>query len=118
MDFYQRFEVLCKAKREKTTSVGTQLGFSKGGISKWRHGECVPSANSLKRIANYFGVSVDYLLGKTDIPNAQDDFEDLERAKLILFGTDEVPEKAWWEVKQFVKSTKLKYHIDNSNNQI
>ncbi len=114
MEFYQRFELLCKEMNETPTSVGGQLGFSKGIISKWRHRECIPNSKSIKRLSNYFGVSVDYLLGKSDIRNAESEFEDIERAKLILFGTGEVPEKAWWEVEQFVESTRRKYHIKSN----
>ena len=114
MNFSARFEQLCRQRNENPTSIGTQLGFSKGTVSKWRNNKMKPNSKTLERISNYFGVSVDYLLGKSDIRNAESEFEDIERAKLILFGTGEVPEKAWWEVEQFVESTRRKYHIKSN----
>ena len=38
------------------------LSYSDKAISKWERGESVPDIFMLKRIADYFGVSVDYLL--------------------------------------------------------
>lgn len=38
------------------------LNYSDKAISKWERGESVPDIFMLKRIADYFGVSVDYLL--------------------------------------------------------
>ncbi|QLQ50932.1 helix-turn-helix transcriptional regulator [Lactiplantibacillus plantarum] len=40
------------------------LGFANGSISKWDKQS--PSADRLQKVANYFDVSADYLLGNTD----------------------------------------------------
>lgn len=41
------------------------LGISNGSISKWQTSS--PKAETLSKLADYFGVSVDYLLGRTEI---------------------------------------------------
>lgn len=38
------------------------LNYSDKAVSKWERGESIPDIFMLKRIADYFGVSVDYLL--------------------------------------------------------
>jgi len=43
------------------------INVSTGNVSDWKSGKSSPSASVLNKIANYFGVSVDYLLGITDI---------------------------------------------------
>jgi transcriptional regulator with XRE-family HTH domain len=43
-----------------------ETGIDNGLISKWRKGASVPSAEMLVKLADYFDVSVDYLLGRTD----------------------------------------------------
>ena len=43
-------------------------GFSNGIISRWKTGEVVPSFDNLIKLADYFGVSIDYLVGRTDKP--------------------------------------------------
>lgn len=40
------------------------LNYSDKAVSKWERGEAVPDVTVLKAIADYFGVSVDYLLTK------------------------------------------------------
>ncbi len=41
------------------------LNYSDKAVSKWERGEAVPDIAVLKQIADYFGVSVDYLLTKS-----------------------------------------------------
>lgn len=39
--------------------------MSSGNMNKWKNG-VVPKGNTLSKLADYFNVSVDYLIGKTD----------------------------------------------------
>jgi len=55
-----------------------------GNESQWKKGKFEPSANAIIKIANYFGVSTDYLLCKTDDPTPPDVAEETEHAKKIL----------------------------------
>jgi transcriptional regulator with XRE-family HTH domain len=48
------------------------IGVSTGNISDWKSGRAKPSIDVLNRIANYFGVSIDYLVGRTDVRNIDD----------------------------------------------
>ena len=41
------------------------IGLAQGSIKNWRNGKSKPSLEAVSKIADYFGVSVDYLLGKT-----------------------------------------------------
>ena len=43
-----------------------ELGFGKSTISSWETKK--PASDKLEKLADYFGVSVDYLLGRTDEP--------------------------------------------------
>ena len=48
--------------------IGGYLGKGQNTISYYETGKREPSIEELKRIADYFNVSVDYLLGLTDNP--------------------------------------------------
>ena len=48
---------------QKTLAEKTQLGTAT--ISQWINGKRQPSADYILLIANYFGVTTDYLLGNT-----------------------------------------------------
>ena len=45
-------------------TLGQLCGLSKNMIAMYERGEKAPSVYALIRIADYFGVSVDYLLGR------------------------------------------------------
>ena len=46
--------------------LGAQLGYSDKNVSKWERGEALPDAYVLTRLAEIFGVSVDYILTAHD----------------------------------------------------
>ena len=50
--------------------VKKEIGLPNGAFSDWKAGRANPSAEALRKIADYFNVSVDYLLGRTDAPTA------------------------------------------------
>ena len=47
------------------------LNTSQNTISRYETGEREPGINELIKLADYFGVSVDYLIGRTDNPKMQ-----------------------------------------------
>ena len=50
-------------------------GFSNAVFSQWKNRKQNPSATKIAKMAEYFGVSVDYLLGNEDKPAAPTDDE-------------------------------------------
>ncbi len=55
----------------------TDLGFGKGTFSTWKKRGTIPSGSVLQKIADYFGVSVEYLLGKEDSAPTPPDYTSL-----------------------------------------
>lgn len=53
------------------TTVAEATGISTGNISDWKKGRSMPSAAKLDILADYLNCSTDYLLGRTDAPNAE-----------------------------------------------
>lgn len=45
-------------------ALGQRIGASKQSVSNWENGNIVPSIDLLLRLADFFGVSTDYLLGR------------------------------------------------------
>ena len=43
------------------------LGVSKQGVSNWENDNVMPSIEMLVRIADFFNVTTDYVLGRTEI---------------------------------------------------
>jgi transcriptional regulator with XRE-family HTH domain len=65
--YYDRINELCNRNGIKISPLLTKLGLSTGNISRWRNGAIVNS-DIICKIADYFNVSTDYLLGRTDNP--------------------------------------------------
>lgn len=59
--FYDRIYAVCKEKKTSPTAVLQALGCSSGNISKWKSGS-VPNLDLAFKIAQYLGVSLDYLV--------------------------------------------------------
>ena len=59
--FYDTILHLCELNGKKITNVIADLELSAGNPSKWKSGN-VPKADTLTKLADYFHVSVDYLL--------------------------------------------------------
>jgi len=67
MTTYEIIIDLCKKNNLAVTALEKELGFGRGSIGKLKSGKT--SADRLQKIANYFNVSVNYLLtGENDKP--------------------------------------------------
>lgn len=88
--FYDIFLQLCEAKGVKPSRVALDIGLSKATATKWKKG-AIPSGDKLQKLAEYFDVSVDYLLGneKTSPTKSAED-ETLEELLNRLKHRDEM----------------------------
>lgn len=67
---------------------GKAIGnFEKSTISQWETGERTPGIAIAHKIADFFGVSTDYLLGRADVrkPRSSDDVIDLAESSHKFF---------------------------------
>lgn len=104
--FWENFLSLCDAKNMSPNAVCAELKLSNATATKWKQG-AMPTATTLRKIAQYFNVSVSSLLvdAKEKSPSISD-----EDIKVALFGGDgDVSDEAWEEVKRFAAYAKEKY---------
>jgi transcriptional regulator with XRE-family HTH domain len=66
--FWENFVTLCNKKGKSPNGACAELGFSANTATKWKQGS-VPRDTTLRKIADYFGVSVSYLIGAIDDPD-------------------------------------------------
>ena len=73
--FIQKLKELIAQKGITKNKLLTDLGLGKNSFINWETRGTVPSGETLSRIADYFGVSVDYLLGnekqKEEVPSEE-----------------------------------------------
>ncbi|MGX9931996.1 helix-turn-helix transcriptional regulator [Virgibacillus salarius] len=60
----KRLKELRKQKKLTQKELGEIINVSKVSISGYESGDRTPDTDNLKRLADYFGVSSDYLLGR------------------------------------------------------
>ncbi len=65
------FELMAKCKITQQ-QLSQATGISQGNISDWKNNRSAPKAEALVKIADYFNVTTDYLLGLTDDPGQKE----------------------------------------------
>ena len=79
--------------KETASALEKKMDFPRGYITNWKNGKYKPGTDALVKIADYFGVSVDYLLGreKPDAPHFSPDahkllatYDELDQAEKDL----------------------------------
>ena len=84
--FWKNLYQLCQEQNTTPTRVVKDLGISVGSITKWKNGS-IPSKATLKKISNYFSVSVEYFFiehkkEKTPVTDESDELNEyLEQLK-------------------------------------
>lgn len=61
--FYERLVALCAEKNTNPTALCDAIGLAQSAATRWKQGS-VPRDTTLRKIADYFGVTVDELLAE------------------------------------------------------
>lgn len=64
MSLVRRIKLLCDERKVTFAEVEREIGISNGQIRRWDN--VSPKSETLQKVADYFDVSTDYLLGRTD----------------------------------------------------
>lgn len=59
---YEIFERLCRERGVTPYRVSEATGIRTSSLSGWKAGKFTPKQEKLKKIADYFGVSIEYLM--------------------------------------------------------
>ncbi len=64
MTVLERIQELCKINNITVSKLEIELELGKGTLYKW--GKSAPNSDKLEKVADFFNVSTDYLLGRTE----------------------------------------------------
>ena len=78
MSFWDNYVNLCNANGKTPNGAAKEIGISSGSITAWKEGR-IPRPQNQKQIADYFGVTVDYLLTGEQKEKAPDEIESLKK---------------------------------------
>ena len=93
---YEIFAKLLEERGVTAYKVSKATGIAGSTFSDWKSGRSTPKQDKLQKIADYFGVSVDFLItGKEEVAVAQEEHIDLKaefnRIKKLLESGENAP---------------------------
>ncbi len=107
------FSIKLKELREKAGlsqySFADAFGVAQSTVGGWESGKREPNFETMQRLADFFDVSIDFLLGRNEKNSPISNKPTEEDLKIALFGGDkDVTEEMWAEVKSFAEYVKQK----------
>lgn len=92
------------------SNLAKSLGVSPSTVGMWEQNRRTPDTELLKKISSFFNVSIDYLLGKTNIRNYN-----TNESTVALHSDndyDDLPQEARDEINNFIDYIRNKYKKD------
>ena len=71
-----------KGRRVSSTEIAKKLEIPQSSYSEYLRDMQTPSLETIKKLANYFNVTVDYLMGSSNVRNPDQYFQTLDKTKL------------------------------------
>lgn len=109
--FSERLKQLRKDKKLTQKELAQKFFLDDSSISKYENGKAVPETELLQSLSDFFEVSVDYLLGRSNIKNYLDD----SNVTIALhsdetsFDYSDLSDEAKKEVQDFIEYVRHKY---------
>lgn len=108
---FELVKELCKKQGISLNTLEEKIGFARNSLYSWKNSE--PKPKKLKAVADYFNVSTDYLLGRTDNPAISSDLVttadgrtvDLSnlRERIVLFDGKPLSDEDVDKIAQIIK---------------
>ena len=104
--FFYRYQTLCQERGISVYRACTDIGLNRSAVAKWKEGG-KPNGTTAAKLAEYFGVTTDYLLGQAERRLPEHKRISDEDIKFALFGGDgDITDAMYEEVKRFAAFVK------------
>ncbi|MGK0606747.1 helix-turn-helix domain-containing protein [Enterococcus gilvus] len=94
MGLYEKIKQLADGQKISIRRLEELLGYGNGTIRRWE--KQTPGVDKIQKVADFFDVSTDYLLGRSNVPSKNDEkLSEQEQQLLMRFrrGSKNVPEE-------------------------
>ena len=81
--FYENFAFYCTKIGKSESAVAKDVGITSKSVTGWKNG-ALPRNSTLKKLADYFGITVDELMGTKKEPAGMDGLDDVKKQVVEL----------------------------------
>ncbi|MCL2369770.1 MAG: helix-turn-helix domain-containing protein [Firmicutes bacterium] len=111
---------LRKEKGATLREVGEAIGYSFPTVSEWERGIMQPTAPAIIKLAQYYNVTTDYLLGLDDQPGYLQDFTSIDFAtkartpteQTLLQSFRKLDKKGMQKVMEYIDDVSIKHSTE------
>lgn len=108
---FERIEKLMRENNVSAYKLSKETGIAQSTLSSWKNQNKIPRVDLLQRIADFFGVEIEYLTGKLDktkkAPKIQRKIDastvNLKNVKVMFYGDYELTEQEKKIVENVIK---------------
>lgn len=101
---YEIFRKLLEEKGVTVYRVAKETGISSATFTEWKNGSYTPKQDKLQKIADYFGVTLDYLVGnETETKNSESDTE--RKIRILTWKSEQLNDSDREEVLRHFENT-------------
>ncbi len=113
-EFGSVLKELRKEKHLTGEELGKILNVTKVAISNWENGNRSPDTNMLKKMCDYFEVSLDYLIGNSDVRNSHKEKIKLDAGIKTIAAhrinlNENLPDEAIEKINEYIRLVELDY---------
>lgn len=106
---YEIFEKLCRQKGVTPYRVCKDTGLTTATISNWKAGRYVPKNDKMQKIADYFGVTIEYLM--TGNESQQEYYLNEETAKQAQEMYEDSDMRTLFDMKRKMPADRFAAHV-------
>jgi len=113
LNFGKRLKELREAKGLRQEDIGKKINVGKSAVSQWENNIRTPDAYVILQLADFFNVTTDYMLGRTDDPRpfSKDTIAEPDSNDPV----DKLPEQAKRSLEEFKEYIIHKYSKKRSS---
>ncbi len=120
MNFAHRLKQLRKDFKLTQEELSKKLSSSRSTIAGYETERKEPDYETLKKIADFFNISIDYLLGRTDVRSQEQNsiYQENNNSIPFLKELEALSEESKEELEKYMQLLKIKEQVEKSKDEI
>nr|DAL87881.1 MAG TPA: repressor protein [Caudoviricetes sp.] len=104
LNYGQRLKSLRESKDLSQQELADRLKINRSTYARYELGQTQPDFDTLQKLADYFDVSTDYILGRTNDPSTKDDSE---KGEMYFFDKENVTPDEMRDALAYIKARRM-----------